>query len=151
MSGSIILHQELGVNPKLTFCPRCGGDAEELILIGARTRIDKCSECGTTVYGGISLRSPCRCGRRSSVTIGHIGKHDKLPASQPCAKCRAEIDNHKAVVAEGGIYWKCKECTREGVILARSKYAKAVRKQLKVKKPDPCGIEFEKCIEHTTS
>ena len=41
------LDKEKGVNPVLTFCPRCGGDAPELILMGNKGYYQDCPNCGT--------------------------------------------------------------------------------------------------------
>lgn len=142
MSGSIKLHPEKGVNPKLTFCPRCGGDARELILVGADEGVYKCGECDITVFGyGHGECPKCKSTRRLS-KVRTIGEHEKLPGG-PCEKCEKEMAEHDAVVAAGGVHFKCIDCGVVGVI-KDSPFAKDVRKKLKIEAPMPLGIEFSK-------
>jgi DNA-directed RNA polymerase subunit RPC12/RpoP len=152
MSNSIPLHPKLGVNPHLSYCPRCGGDAEELMLIGNRTAIVKCESCGNKVIGGLRSGEKCpACQHRSTGRgehVGSVGEHDKLPASRPCAKCRQELAEHKAIVEAGGLYFRCKECNKQGVIKAEAEFAKALRLQHNKPAPELCGVEFEKCSDH---
>jgi len=132
---SITLHRERGVNPRLTFCPRCGKEANELVLLGAHEAIGEC--CGITVYGG----GRCPKCNRFTERVGTIGEHDRLPASQPCDECGAELAEHAKVVAEGGVYFRCTDCNASGVIKA-TPFAAEVRKAHGIDAPAPCGVEF---------
>jgi len=156
MSGSITLHSKLGVNPRLTVCPRCGGDGDELLLLGSQNKKYTCSKCGTLHFGLPDKRMPD--GRKSS------GRHcqkcgweyggdwkseeltdwERLPAPNPCKKCRDELNEFRKEVEKGGIYWKCTDCKRSGVIKADVELAKLVRNEMDIKPPDPVGIEFSK-------
>ena len=49
---------------------------------------------------------------------------------------------HEALVADGGVYWRCKKCGLSGVIVARSELAIAVRKKMGIEPPEPCGLEY---------
>jgi len=145
---SIRLHKEKGVNPKLTVCRRCGGKADELMLIGAMDYKDICRECGTVHYGGaFNLRTGRkRCQNCDSVGFDRepIGEYEKIPASEPCSKCKEELAQHKVEVDKGGIYFKCKDCNRSGVVKADHPLAVDVRKHTKIEAPNPVGIEFDK-------
>lgn len=144
MGGSIRLHEKLGVNPKLTFCPRCGGDARELILVGADDGVYKCRECDITVFGyGLGTCPGCNSANRTLSKIRTMEEHERLPGS-PCEKCEKEINEHRAVVEAGGVYFKCTDCGVEGVIRGTAQLAKDARKELKVEAPKPCGVEFSK-------
>jgi hypothetical protein len=46
MSGSIRLHPEHGLNPKLVRCAACGKDTGEIIMLGIRDYIDVCQDYG---------------------------------------------------------------------------------------------------------
>lgn len=150
MNGTIPLHKDRGLDPHLTYCQRCGGDVEELTIgevkeitlpDGRKTYVNRgkvhkvCKKLGY---------SPYEC------TIRNIEDHERLPASQPCNKCQKELETFDNIVKEGGVYFKCTEWGSTGVIKADTEFAKAVRKTSKVEAPDPIGIEFTKCIEHTT-
>ena len=50
-------------------------------------------------------------------------------------------------VAEGGIYFKCATCSINGV-MKDNDFAKAVRAQMEVEAPDPCGVKFDTCEFH---
>lgn len=144
---SLQLHPKLGPNPHLTFCPRCGGDGPDLILIGARTAKRKCAGCGTLLIGN-TLREPCgKCGDTGPhELIGHVEEHEKLPGSF-CKSCEEEIKLHKAIVKDGGVYFRCQECGKQGVIRP-NEFAAAVRKTHGLTNGEPCGVEFSKCSEH---
>ena len=45
------LHKEKGLNPRLTFCPRCGGDGPDLMLVGAEDGKYECGRCHLVSYG----------------------------------------------------------------------------------------------------
>ncbi len=143
MSG-IKLHKTKGLNPYMTICPRCGEDGDELILIGSATGVYKCSECNMISYGGKPKQNICpNCKAKYSYNkIRDLDEYEKIPASEPCSKCQKELEKHKAEVAAGGVYWRCKDCGSKGVIIATSNYAKAVRDQHELHNGEPCGVKF---------
>ena len=124
--SSIRLDPKLGVNPCLTYCPVCGHEAKELVLVGSQTEY-KCAD------GHMNIGRPKRKtdldwerGRRvmecgvegcyaSLTKVGKFdGTHEKLPASQPCDKC-AEILKRANI----NICPKCRnmfECTGHQVL-----------------------------------
>jgi rubrerythrin len=53
----------------------------------------------------------------------------------------------ETVVKAGGIYWRCNNCRRSGVIGADSELAKSIRLTSKTPAPEPIGIDFnpEQC------
>lgn len=139
---SIRLHKDKGVNPYLTYCPRCGGDGPDLLLIGAHDRVYKCQGCGMTHFGGRPKGGLCQeCG--GSVAFERkLEDREKLPGNL-CAACEKEIEEHKKVVEAGGIYFKCADCKIEGVI-KQNEFTERVRKQIGIEVPKPCGVEFTK-------
>jgi len=95
----IRLDSELGVNPTLTYCPICGNEAEELLLVGAQTeyrcrnghrnigRPEGSYECG--VKG---------CGAPMDRVGKFDGSHEPLPASQPCDRCREVLSRTNLLI-----------------------------------------------------
>jgi DNA-directed RNA polymerase subunit RPC12/RpoP len=145
---SIPLSQKRGVNPHLTFCPRCHGEANELVLTGSHHQ-HKCNgTCDTTYFGlpknraGQTTRECQRPGCFGHlVDQGEIPSETKLPASQPCDACKAEIKTFDAEIERGGIPIRCKDCGMRGVIKAEHELAKKVRAQNDGK---VMGLEFSK-------
>jgi hypothetical protein len=140
----ITLHPTLGLNPRLTYCTRCGRDGPDLMLLGNRNWKRKCASCGCINYGA-SAKDDCgSCGVKlwNSERI-ELEEREKLPGSL-CNDCQKEVDQHAAIVAEGGIYWKCRDCKKGGVIWGSSELAKRVREKMGVEPPKPCGVEFTK-------
>ena len=148
---NIELDAELGVNPHLGMCPKCGKDNGEILMIGQRKTKLKCNNCESVIYGH-RRSEPCpKCGERDNFTHwGSIEEHDKIPTSL-CSDCLKEREEQAKLVAEGGIYFKCAKCSTTGVVLKHAGLAKAVRKQMKIKAPAPCGVQFESCEEHTVT
>lgn len=152
---SITLHPEKGVNPRLTICPRCGGDGPELMLIGNQDGVYKCKYCGKSGIGNPSGYPKEKCPSSGSLNGRHEWKFqrrlddmERIPGSL-CDNCIQEIKEHEKLVADGGVYWRCLKCGKSGVILAHSEFAKAVRNAHKLAEPDtegkykPCGAEFD--------
>lgn len=136
------LHPEKGLNPHLTTCPRCGGEGQEILLLGKHNKIYKCPSCGQTHIGRPKKGNCQKCGTVVEFER-EIGESERLPGGF-CDACKEEIEKFKKVIAEGGIHWKCEECRREGVITHDAPLAAAVRKKLGIFAPDPCGITFTK-------
>ena len=147
----IRLHKEHGVNPRLTFCPRCHGEANELMLLGTSDKKYQCQTCNLIHYGHPRLGrcQSSKCKSHDIKFIGVIEEHERLPASQPCDTCQKELSLHASVVAKGGVYWKCTKCGNSGVIKHTSPFSTMVRKAHGLNTPDsagvfkPCGIDFE--------
>lgn len=151
------IHPTQGVNPHLTFCfcSRCGKDVNELILIGNHDDLRKCASCGSGLIG-MRRNDPCgKCGDTGPhELIRKIDEGERLPASQLCDDCKKEMVEHAEIVRQGGVYWKCEECNRSGVIRP-GEFSNSVRsahaRHHGVPTWDkPCGIGFRKCSEHTT-
>jgi len=151
---AIYLDKEKGVNPRLTSCRRCG-EAVGVALMGNKGYKEICQACGMVYYGGRDV------GVRSCVAK-RLNEHDKEVAcggtlfnrepledmeSIPCElcdTCAKEIEEHRKVVEEGGIYWQCSDCRASGVIKSNSPICAAVRKQTGIEPPGPVGVEFQK-------
>lgn len=142
----IYLHPKLGVNPKLTFCRRCGAEVNELVLIGSKTGKYKCGNCGLLMFGGrpgVGERCPNCKGRREDFSrVGEIGEWERLPASELCGKCAKEVEHFRQEVEAGGVYWRCHDCKSQGVI-KKSPFADRVRVLAGIP-TGPCGVELSK-------
>jgi hypothetical protein len=142
-NATLTLSKEKGVNPRLTCCRRCGKDANELLLLGAHDSLCQCDYCGLMHMGGAMNR---RCQREGcsgkQVFVRKIEDHERLPASSLCDGCEKEVKEHSEIVAAGGLFWRCADCKREGVIQGTSPLCGSVREHLGVEAPKPCGVEF---------
>ena len=140
---SIMLHKEKGINPYMSYCQRCGGEAEELLLIGANDKVYQCTKCSKKYIGKTFSRT---CQDKSCngylKYIGHLEDGIRLPASEPCNACQQELKEHKEEVAKGGVYWQCNKCGSSGVIKATSGFSAEIRKVHNIFAPEPCGIDF---------
>lgn len=146
MSGrSLTLHPKKGVNPRMTFCPRCGGEGKSLMLIGVHDKSGKCPTHGR-VYGA-QFRCPAKGCGNDLTDVRTITESERLPDSQPCTTCEAEIKAHADIVAQGGVYWRCTECKKAGVIKPCG-LTEDARRAAQVETPNPLGIEFAACKEH---
>ena len=136
---SITLSKQFGVNPSLTYCPRCGEDAPEILLLG-NAQDYECTSCHKHIVG----KRPKECPFCKSVLIVHRGPYDgsrnRLPASDLCDKCKELIKELKEELGKGGVAWKCQDCKSEGVI----KHDVAVAIEFRKQYPDKGGITFTK-------
>lgn len=149
MSGSITLHRELGVNPRLTFCPRCGGDGRDLMLLGNKNYKDVCrsSMCGMVHYGG--TKRPGCCDECSCSTDRiELEPNEKLPGGL-CKSCEEEIASYEAEFAKGGVAFQCSNCNTSGMIKGDTDFARDVRKhhgaEFTTEPYKKCGVRIPSC------
>jgi transposase-like protein len=145
MSESIRLGR-FGLNPIMCYCPRCGKDNGEIALPGMMHRY-WCSRCREHTAFGQKRPDQCPKCNNTKEYLSADGEYetsstDRAPGSL-CNSCEKEIEEHKAIVANGGVYWKCSNCKSEGVVKAEAELSKAVRKDHPA--PDPIGVELESC------
>lgn len=138
--SSIKLHPTKGVNPHLGLCPRCGKDSGDILLLGTNDKKFVCNRCDLTSYGA----SHClKCLDQNGETKV-IQEGEKIP-SHICKECETEVNDLRAVVEAGGIFFECKDCGANGVIRKTDKegdFASEVRTRMKMPAPQPCGIRF---------
>jgi transcription elongation factor Elf1 len=98
---SIPLSGKHGLNPALTFCPVCGHEAEELLLLGSST-IWQCASCKTKelAYAG---RGPKTCQKCGSTNLSAVerqvdGSTRRFPATQPCKKCSDILEKSNLLI-----------------------------------------------------
>lgn len=144
---NIPLNSEGGIEPHLTFCPRCGGETNELTLGVVFKGKDR---QGRWHYynQGQRRRVEKKLGEILS-DVQHVEEHERVPASQPCPACQKEMREFAAEVEAGGVYFRCAECGAMGVVKGGTEFAAAVREAHGIPAPEPCGVEFNKCEEHT--
>lgn len=137
-NGSIQLHPKKGLNPRMGVCPWCGKDNGEVMLVGIQDGVYEC--CGTTFYG---KPEGGRCPKCHSVLnrVRTLRESEKIPGGL-CDECKARDEATKKAVEEGGIFWKCSKCGSWGAIKKSAPLAGAVRKEMKIAAPAPCGVEF---------
>lgn len=139
----ITLHPELGLNPRLTTCTRCGADSSSIALLGIRNSMYTCETCGCHTVETKPTAARCHVpgcrGRLHYERDLHAG--EKLPMGL-CDKCEGEDKAFADEVAAGGVYWRCvKEPNHHGVLRAGSSLASAVRKSSGIA-TGPVGVEF---------
>jgi len=150
---NIPISKERGLDPHLTICPSCGGDGDA-ITVGIIRKATLPN--GQTVYANQGQTT--KTGR-DLVNKGIINSpydlawetitdpNERIISSQPCRKCIEHINEMEQIVKEGGVYFKCKECQQDGVI-KKNKFTNRVREHTGIEAPDPCGVEFNYCVEH---
>ena len=140
MSG-IELDPVKGVNPKLCYCPRCGGESPELVLVGKRDYVDICLKCNMHAFGGKPRGGKCpSCKTNVGWRRRKLEDGERLPGG-PCKSCKDEIDEHDSIVRAGGVFWRCVDCKQGGVI-RKNDFATAVRDEHGLTNGEPCGVEF---------
>lgn len=147
MKGDIPLHPTRVLDPHLTICTRCGGDGDALTVGYIMKKVVD----GVTHYAPVNqlVTHDAEHGLTKGGWVD-LDEGERVPMGL-CHKCEEEVALHKKIVAEGGIYFRCKECRQVGVIKSSSALSADVRTQLGIEAPKPCGVEFAKCAEHTPS
>lgn len=136
--SSITLDSRLGVNPRLTFCTMCGGDSNELALLGDRNYKRQCRNCECWNYGSTASDKCGKCKQQlhdgSKVMLD---EHERLPSSSPCDDCQKLI----SAVKDGGVFWRCEDGCFGAI--KKSKYADQVRLAHNIEAPEPCGVMYD--------
>lgn len=89
MSGSIRLHSELGVNPRLVKneCVACHQmyDLNELVLMGSSNKKFVCKDCGKTSYGS----NCCLSDKYHNGKVLELGEFEHIVAGkfEMCPEC----------------------------------------------------------------
>jgi len=146
---NIPLNKDGGLEPHILLCPKCGESAGltiGVIMVGEDSHGNK----HMINRGGASKFNSAR--RRDNLEEVHGWTH--LPEDQRdivgdalCRDCEDEQELHATIVKEGGVYFSCEKCPVTGVLRASSGLAKAVRE--KHPAPDPVGLQFDDCSQHT--
>lgn len=76
----ITLHKKYGVAPCLTYCQLCGGDSEEIALLGI--------SCNTIVQK-VFVATGGKYGAESYDGSSHV----RIPSREPCNKCTEALKN----------------------------------------------------------
>lgn len=139
MAG-ITLDKKLGVNPRLCFCPRCGGDSNSLAMLGNRNYKQQCNACDATVYGAGAYDKCVRCKASNWGDRIELTEFERVPGAL-CDDCEEQIE----VVKQGGVFFKC-ELGCLGAIKS-SEFTVELRKQHGIEAPAPLGVQFtrEQC------
>lgn len=135
----IILHPKKGINPHLGMCPRCGKDSGEILLFGKANKIYKYDDCNV-MHIGYPTRGVCPKCKSKVIYQRELEDHERVAAGL-CDECRKEVEEHKRIVEDGGVYFRCLACRKEGVI-RKCGVIEDMRVQLKLGPTDPCGVEF---------
>lgn len=146
MSETIPLTKDGGLDPRLTFCPRCKCDTNEIVIGDNRLITHNNGETAITPRTRVNQTIKKLGWSRSDCRVG-ILPEGKVPATDYCDSCKEELEEYSSIVKNGGVYWRCQTCSREGVIKP-SEYADLVREAANIPAPDPCGVEFTSCNEH---
>lgn len=76
--------------------------------------------------------------------MSNLALHPDLGVSPGLEKLYAE---HKEGFEKGAIFAECETCGTLRVLSGDSIMARAVREQMKIAPPSPCGVEVKECPE----
>jgi len=108
----VMLHPRLGLNPRLTVCPRCGQDGPEIALLGIANSIYRCRGCDVNFVGHKCPKCGTTCGLEK---VRQLEDGERLLGSvcEACKEKQREVDE---VVRQGGVYWRCTDCGSSGAL-----------------------------------
>ena len=147
---------EKGLDPHLTFCTICQGDAEELTIVtvlkyyGEETGI----LLGYGHPGGVLAQE--LLDQEITYRTEAVGDAERLPAGGPCPDCQADIMHQRLEFEEeikrGGVHWTCNVCGQFGVIIANDSvgFCDHMRGTSGIKPPNYLEIRFVRCEQHAS-
>lgn len=148
--SSLSVHPTKGLDPRLTYCRRCGGDCEELTLGAIRKGT---LPNGQLVYADVrskyklaqELLESGDINHKGDITWSSLDDYEKVPVTEPCNSCKSELLIEAEEVKKGGVYIKCIACGVRGVIKAETNLAKEVRANTGIQAPNSVGLESAGC------
>ena len=139
----IPIDKERGIDPHVITCTRCG--KEHGLSLGVLME-------GTDAEGNKHYKNKGDYKYdRDHPYIGweEITDPTRKIAMGICTDCEDQLAKFDEELAKGGIFFKCEQCTTTGMIIGSHPLAIATRLQLAVVAPNPVGVEFATCEEHT--
>lgn len=136
-----------GDEPRQTYCRRCECEMNEIIVGDNRRLVNKTTQQIALVPKDRVEELAEKLGWDILNCSIEMVPPGKLPASEYCDSCKAEIAEFESVIEAGGVYWRCLECNKGGVV-AKSKFADDVRLMTGIETPEETGVEFSSCTEH---
>lgn len=154
--ASIPLDKEKGLDPHLTHCPRCGGPGSGLTIGAIRKaklpngqyaygNVGKLTQAGKSLMDQGAIRS------KYDLHWEKLEDNETVPDTEPCAKCQEDMQMQSDEIARGGVFFKCKECGTQGIVVysdSTKAMCDEIRKQVGVEFGQPCGVELNACEEH---
>lgn len=110
----IFVPKEFSFNPRSLFCPICRLDQPEQVLMVGEVHKFICIHCQMLHLGQPDDEKCVRCGCNVLEDKGVPPEDEKFAAPDPCAPCRTNLTRIGAVVALGGLAWRCKDCGAHG-------------------------------------
>ena len=140
--STIPLDKGKGLSPHMMACERCGDHYG--LTIGALRQAKDSKGVTHICMKGKTSKHP-----HPVVTDWTPVEKGTVITNGLCTACEEQLTRFDQEVSMGGIFFKCRCCTTTGVIKADAPLAQMVRKQMNIQAPDPCGVEFDNCEEHT--
>jgi hypothetical protein len=133
---------EPGKTYRRSYCPRCMKDSQDLLIFDEAMLVYTCPVCSFKSYGGI--KGYCeKCGNSTYGVIGRpLQESEKIP--NLCEDCQREIKDFYEEMKHGGVLFACK-CGRQGIIHAKSEFAKDFRRKVEMPAPMECGVFLDEC------
>lgn len=141
--GSITVHKRLGLNARLTFCPKCGGEGSGLVMLGRKNYKGMCSEHGH-VYGIGPRTTHCiaeGCDRVLT-EVKELADYEKVPSVELCDACQKSLTIQMEAIDRGGIAWQCSTCGSEGAVLPGGTFDEMIKK---VRAQGYTGVRWSQC------
>lgn len=138
---------------RLTFCPVCGMDAEELTIGEVLKYVNKDGDVlGYGHPGGILALT--LIDQEIPYETIKLESFERAPAGHPCSNCMADIAQQRAEfkveIELGGLHWHCEECGVWGIVMHDDShgFSAGVRRASGIKPPTHAGVRFTNCKQH---
>lgn len=146
----IPLDKERGIDPHLCKCINCGGDSNSLTVGVIRKGEDEngvihYANRGQTDKHNAMLRNKGLSEVLQWETV--TDTTERIPMGL-CTKCEEQEKLFKEELEKGGIFFRCKQCEKHGMIIGSHQLSIDIREHSGIKAPDPVGTEFITCKEH---
>lgn len=152
---SIFIHDGTGKNKHNCFCPRCGSLTGKIVHFGPKEAVTTCPNCGTINYAAKPNNTCGKCFRlMAGGSVRILKKKEKIPDQNVCSSCAQDIRDEQIIVRNGGLFFRCQECGKTGIILPESglKIREEIGKGYNIKDEGgfypACGVDFKRCAQH---
>ena len=141
---SIPISRDGGVEPHLIKCSRCKGNNGLSIGVLMQAEYQ-----GKMIYANVGKTSRTNRDLGENLKWTHVPIDQKEITMGICDECETELTIFQEELQKGGVFFKCLKCNKTGMIKGGAELAAIVRQEAGIATPNPCGIEFEECSQHS--
>lgn len=142
----IYVPRRFSTNPRQTFCPICRGPTDEVLMMGDTHKFI-CIHCSMLHLGQPDDRLCVQCQCNKLRDTGESLPDERFAASRACDACQEAIVQARAVIALGGLGFRCSDCGSIGAFAKENPMVAEFRSRFPDKRTNVWQLDRLNCPE----